>query len=775
MPSIGPHQDIDPTPAAEVVIGGIAQSQVAASEAMVATQIAINNILNVLSGLNQQLDLEISWATLPTVDAYEMPDRPDLDPQFPDAPDLSPATMGAIRPGSLLAIDPNFQTAPTNPNIQFNAPTEPTFLDPLLHFPDAPPDASYGHVNELTIGDEPQLTATEPVIREITAPAPFAEAAPDTPALVERAYPDAPSDALPAPITLRDLTLPEAPTPLSFDFEGAIPAVLDAAPNTDFTFSEAEYQSALSTQLKTSLLDLVLNVRQTGLSAAVEQQIWDRARERTAAVTRDVIENIQRMYQRAGHELPAGDEVESVFKAQEDAAAQDITESRNIAIAQAELEQKNFQFAFTQAIALEGQLIGLHNNVQQRALDAAKYAVEAAISIFQAKVAYFNANVQLYVAQAQVYRDKIQAELSKIEIYKAQLEGQKLISELNAQDIANYKAQIDAVVALYELYKSKLLAVKTQLEGDSLRIQQFEAQIRAFAEKIRAKSLEYEGYKAELSGEEIKANIFGSIVNAFQARTQAFVAATDAKVKKQDADIKIAYDVPLAKLKQETDVFVAKINATSEQSKAINAINEILQKLYETRAAVEETRIKAETDIYKTEVEALKNANDAEASRLGAYNDANRVTAEIYKADSEVEANRLRAITDNNLALVESYKAGIQGKSAEITGTTEIYRVNADVQAKRVESQIAIQKQSLDRQVAEVNAMIESAKTRVAQFLGLKDLIISALKTIAQVQAQLAASFGSAVNYSAGVSTNVGVSDSHSISHIQSESISSGS
>lgn len=508
-----------------------------------------------------------------------------------------------------LSVDTSAFTVTIPPPLAL--PSEPVRPDLSTDFPAAPTEPTLGTVPTVTFSDVPTFDETAPDTRTITPPVPFNEAAPTSDPVPTRDFPDAPGYTLPVAPTARELTLPDAPSLLTINFEGVLPTNLDAPPDVDFNFTEAEYQSVLGgTVLKDKLLDLVL-VRQMGIPEAVRQQLWARARENTAAEAENLIEAVTQRWAAAGFMMPQGDEANQVRQAEEKAIENDITENRSIAIAEAELEQKNFQFAFTQAIALEGQYMSLHNNVQQRAFDAAKYEIEAAIALYQIKVAYFNAGVTMYQTQAAVYRDRIQAELAKLEIYKAQLEGQKLISELNAQDIANYKAQIDAIVAIFELYKSELLAVKTQLEGDQIKIQQFEAYIRAYVAKIQAKSLEYEGYKSELQGEELKAKIYDILADAFGKRIQAYGTESDVKLKQFDADVKVNFEIPLEIYKEKSTVYKTQVEAKLAEIEGET-------KIYQTDADVYQTIAKArqfvtEADIARAEMELKQYLANIEA------------------------------------------------------------------------------------------------------------------------------------------------------------------
>jgi hypothetical protein len=551
-------------------------------------------------------------------------------------------------------------TATVSDFVRPDTPDRPEGLTP--NFPDAPPDVTLFAVPSFSIDDIPQFEGETPVINEVAPVARFAEVAPDSPTLPDRtgSIPDVPSkDGLPDPVELRNLTLPEAPDVLVVNFEGAVPEILEAAPNANFDYTEEAYDSTLLSALNAKLLDQVNHIKSTGLNPEIEQQLWDRARERTTAVMDDEIIQISRSISAAGWDEPIGEEHEAIERARQGKISADVAESREIAIKQADLELQNFQFAFGQSVALEGQLINHADNVANRALDAAKYVIEAAINLYELKVNYFNANVELYKTQASVYSDRIRAELTKVEVYKAELEGQKLISELNAQDIENYTSQIQAVVSLFDLYKTELEGVKILLEQDSLTLEVYESEIKGYAEKVRAKSLEYEGYKTQLSGEQIKVEMYKGFADAFESKINGFKSVVDAKVSKLDADIKVNQEIPL------------------EQTKVLN-------------------------EVFQSQVKA-------ESARLSSL-------TEVYKSDAEV------------------FDTETKGETA------------------RVDAEVKVQAQEIEHLKAAATINLDSLKANVSVLLKKIELLMNAQKTAAQVEAQLASSFGSAVNLSAGIS-----------------------
>lgn len=254
-------------------------------------------------------------------------------------------------------------------------------------------------------------------------------------------------------------------------------ALLDVTPNFPI---QTEYVTALLTKLQDKLYDLIDNPRQTGLNPVIEQQIWDRGRERTNAASQGLVTQITRMFARSGWTMPTGDQAERIFQAQESAVEQDVTESRTIAVAQADLEQKNFQFSITQANALEAILTQLFTALQQRLVDSEKARLES-----------LN---QINKISSEVYKTQVEAVSKEIEsittVYKTDADAYKASAEaeearINAQ-VAVQKNQLDYVSKKadisIEILKSNVATFLSQKEliiGTLRTIAQVESQLVA--------------------------------------------------------------------------------------------------------------------------------------------------------------------------------------------------------------------------------------------------------------------------------------------------------
>lgn len=485
-------------------------------------------------------------------------------------------------------------------------PVEPTGLTPA--FPVAPADPVLTAVAGIALPNAPEFTTPDPVLATIASPAPFAGVEPTTPTLAALAFPDEPDSGLPSAPTLRSIALPEVPL-LSLPF---FSATLDPAPLTpavSFGYTESAYSSALLTQLNTRLIEFIAGAS-TGLTPAVEQAIWDRARAREAPLLYRAREQAARGFAARGFSLPPGALVELMQQAEQIAIDKGASLSRDIMVKQAELEQANFQFAFGQAVALEGQLLQHANQVAARALDAAKYATQILIDLFNAEVSLFNSKSQAYQVEAQVYRERIAAEIARVDIYKAQLEGQKLIGELNQQDVALYSERIKAVLAVFELYKGRLEAVKIQQEQQKLSTELYRVQVEAFSVRSKAKADEFTGYKTQVEAEGLKVEAHKSLADAFNSKINGFKSLVEARVAVQDSDLKINQEIPLEVFKARSNAFQSLVQAEAERLRGLIGLYEGRTKVYSEQVRGEAVRVDAQATILKSEVDVkLAGAN----------------------------------------------------------------------------------------------------------------------------------------------------------------------
>lgn len=349
------------------------------------------------------------------------------------------------------------------------------------------------------------------------------------PQLSDIQIPLPPDITLPPVPDISDIVIPPPPSYVIPDFEGELPIEDLTPPDPVFTWSEESYNSALKDRLSSHLYDQLVSGG-TGLDEATEQAIYDRAESRLREKEEDLYDTALNYFAARGFTLPPGAlsgrllEIDNVvLQAREDL-------NNDVLVQQSNLAQKNTHFTIEQSRNWENTLIAFHNQIQQRAFDAAKYVLEAAIMVYQARVEAYKARLEAYKAQAQIYVARIQGEAIKAEFYKAQIAGVQAAVDVKKALVDAYTAQIGGLEALMKLYQTEMEGARTLAEIDKTKIDNFRALVQSYAARVEASTARYEGYKAQIQGETAKADMYRSRVQAYESHVQAYKAKADIDV-----------------------------------------------------------------------------------------------------------------------------------------------------------------------------------------------------------------------------------------------------
>jgi hypothetical protein len=560
--------------------------------------IFLGNPVGISAYADQQTDAANTFL-LRLGDAAAALTPPTIDPVFPSGPEA---------PGQLTTGMPTFEpvvwTSPSAP-AAFTEQLDVTSLMPEA-FDESPPSLSFG-----------------------AAPT-FSEVAPDAPG-VNLVFED----------PELSLSLPATPSLLSLNvvaFDGmnlptidpdAVPELTIAAPSIREYIPGDEYTSALLTSLSTYLQDAIENGG-TGLNPDVENAIWDRGREREARAQREALDRLEEM-ERLGFALPPGAYLDARLKiiTETDYAQRGL--SREIMIAQAELEQKNVQQALQVATTLEGQLINYSNAVEQRLFESTKYATEAGIAIYNAQVQAYAAYLDAYKTKVQIYEAQVRAEIANVEAYKAQIDAERAKAEINTALVAQYEAQVRAALSAVDIYKARIEGIRIKAEIEKTKVEIFGEQVRAYAAKVNAYTAGVEGFRASLEAEATKQRVFQSQVEAYTAQ----VNAASKNVEMRIAAYRGRLDANLALW----EGYKSQWQGEAARAQAISSYNSSL------------------ADEFKAEVTAVTSYNDLLTKQWQvALDQAQRVT-EI--GVSAAKANAELYVTTRSLAL-DAAKVGAQ-------------------------------------------------------------------------------------------------------------------
>lgn len=517
----------------------------------------------------------------------------------------------------LSLITADLDTLPPTPSIDLPN-------DQLTPFPSLPaPDPNkFGGIDPIEIppldldisGDEIQIDPPpvfSPSVISVnipSAPAPLdTGGVPDRPDMLDVVIPGTPNLQLPSIGQMVDIDIPTFDFPEIPAFDGQAPEFTADTPNTILQWAEPTYQSVVLVDVKERLQQMLAGG--TGLPAAVEQALFDRARNREDQVAYKAIDEATQAFSARGFELPPGALVKQINAARESAMLNASELAREILTKSAEWEIENLRQAVQQGIALETVMMNSFDNMASRIFEAAKFRVQADIDLYNAQVSLFNANQNAYQTKANVYRTVLEAQLSKIEVYKAQIEGEQAKGQLNEQTVRIFTAQLQALSTQVEIYKAEMSGAQVQADLNKSMIDAYRADIQAYSEQLSAKKVEFDAYETSVRAEQAKIGILEAEARAFAATVQGYESVNNVKIQGLRAKIDV-------------------VNAQVAQ--------------YTAQLSGEQARVQAQL----SNVQAMTAAYQADVGRYNAQVSA--ATAERQLEQSRVEAN-LR----NNLAYYE--------------------------------------------------------------------------------------------------------------------------
>lgn len=446
-------------------------------------------------------------------------------------------------PGTSLGL-----TAPALTGVTLDLPPAPTTT---LVFQDIP---------GIDAGVAPTFTATAPTFDMPNKPSQLAEFAASLPTVDLTAdFPDAPSLITPDAPTFTEHDVPVRPNTVMPSFDGVRPADIGNAPINLAAEMDSAYRTAapqfitmatgyvdaellkINPQYHSQLAAIEAQLTKylaggTGLSPAVEDAIYTRARVKNDAESRRVRDGAFADAAGRGFTLPTGALMSITQQARQAGADNNAAGAREIVVMQAEMEQKNLQFAVSTSASLRTAAINAAlsylNSVVALNGQAAAYAqsmVNALVETYNATVRAYSARLEGYKADAQIYQTLIQAALAGIEVYKAEIAALQALTQVDLAKVNVYRARIDVLTAMTGMYKTQVDAAVSKASLERLKIDVFQAQVQAYGAQVSAKNAEWQGYTAQLSGNEAQARIFGSQAQAYGSQVAGYKAGIEAK------------------------------------------------------------------------------------------------------------------------------------------------------------------------------------------------------------------------------------------------------
>ena len=530
-------------------------------------------------------------------------------------------------PAKAAASLPEYQRPtpePEAPDLSWTPPENPT----------APPEIEADYESLFTGITVPTLTADQPDLQFAGQPTRELPTKPDDPdPLQVPTYPDAPTLTLPTLDAGTQIQLPTLPDLNLDNIQSAIADLRNNLPEApevpeDIGFLDVVNQlfGSMSGQIGDTVGELLTKINEllsggTGLPTAVALALRNRAYVIEDRLAMQAEQTAIADWLSRGFTLPGGALETKLVEVRQQNRDKKEELNLNLWIEEAKFEIENMRFAVQQGIAYEAmrkdaltKLYGVAGDLAAKSADVQIKLVEAAVNIFEAEA-------NMWQVQFSTLKDEIQIELAKVELYKAELEGQRLVSDLNRLDVEVYKAKVDALNTRANLYKTEVDAANSLLQAELGKLQYAAEKVKIYTAEVGAWETEWKAYGEAVRAEQGKVDIYQALVQGFSAEVEAYARNVDA-AKTQ------------ASLGQET--LQLKLNAWTAQ----------LEK-YKAEIQTEATRIGALSDVYRNQMSGYALKHEAEKTYVG---------TELQKLEYLLNVDRLNADTTIKEAELEQDK-----------------------------------------------------------------------------------------------------------------------
>lgn len=528
----------------------------------------------------------------------------------------------------------------------FNRPAAPSL--PAIDYRDPgnipePPSTPVTPVQLTAPPAEP--TITPPVFDTFAPPGPLEAEAPEAPALSPVQIPDMPVIDLPPVPSLRALDLPDAPDIQIPTFQGVRPVLDLTAPDNQWSFTPEKYVSDLLDKVRGTVSGMLDGG--TGLPASVAQALRDRANAEADVQQLREEQTVVEDFASRGFAEPQPLMMKRLAMVRQEAANRRNSLNRDLTIQDQQIAIENLRFAVTQGVSLESTLMQVHMEEMRLSLAALQHARDTSIAIFNAKVTLANAEMQAYQVDAQVWRSQIEGELAALEVYRAKIQGQQLIGEINRQDVEMYSERVRAVSVQADLYRTQMQGAEAQARANVSVAETYRAQIQGFEGKVHAYAVQWDAFSRQMATNETRARIYELSESAYATRVRAWSEQNNTRLAQQRSDIEAA-DLRLRGWRGQVDALVARTGAERDRVAALVAMSGQRLDLYRANVAVETA------------------ASDANLRQLmtGLERERARVDTELKNVDLQIRQ------MEQNAALMLEAKKTIAQVSAQLSASS---------------------------------------------------------------------------------------------------------
>lgn len=369
-----------------------------------------------------------------------------------------------------------------------------------------------------------------------------------------------PTYATPVLGAMREIILPDVPV-INFPTIDITPPVYNIPAPKQWSFDVGSVLISDDPLVMECISRLTNNIRYggTGLTPAIEDAIWNRDLERNEQTLEDSTDKVVQVWAKTGFTLPDGMLAHSIAELQKEYMNRSLDRSREISIKQAELEQTNLFKSLELSISLSTKVIELLIQYEKLVLEAQEMTAKYANEYIDLQIKAYVAQVDAYKARAQVYESLIRAELAKVEVYKTQIEGQKLIGDINEQTVKIYSEKYRAIAIMIDSYKAEIQAMTAELEMEKTKIEANKIQFDSWAKVADIAMAKYSGevemYKAASSVNIQKADLLSKQAEAEARINLGYIELKVKSLEANNREMDLKAQIAMGALKGVADAY----------------------------------------------------------------------------------------------------------------------------------------------------------------------------------------------------------------------------
>ena len=389
----------------------------------------------------------------------------------------------------------------------------------------------------------------------------------------------------------------------------------------------------------------------TGLTRTIENQILVRSRVKINAEERRVRDTTLNDMASRGFTLPSGAMLSTLTNLRQSGADNNAKAATEIAIAQAELEQKNIQFAVTIALSLRKVILDTTQTYYQnliaingQALTQAKLILDSAIEKYNFNMKRYDSLARVFDAWIRWYEAKSKEAFIKLELYKGKLASVEAEVNVDQALVSLYKTEVDASTAEIAAYKAQIEAVVARASLEDIKFKLAELELKTYETSVKAKDFEYKGFMAKIQGEEAKVKIYQAQTESFKAETVAFEASIRAQSELAKAQAENNNSKAM-KAKASVEVYNARMQAASAQLSA-----DVEEEKMKLTGEIETIKTTLGIDSLKLQYEIAKTNHEAEVKKLKNQHDSEMLKAQAVYMQTVAQVSSIASNTLGGMA-----------------------------------------------------------------------------------------------------------------------------